>query len=257
MRRIRSIEKTAAVCFMVALSAAGCRDSVSRLDRRDRSSDLVRKAEQEAREGRRENAIALYREALESDPGLAAVHLDCAMLLHDTGADYAGAIGHYRRYLELRPDSDKSAMISNRLNDAALRLASAIRASDPAAVKAAGEAVFRENETLREENRKLRVALSAVRAAADGAGQAAPQAAQGAVREQAGSEAPPAGQAAASGQAAPAGPRRYVVKSGDTLGGIAKEMYGNAAEWKKIHAANRETLSGPNLLVVGQVLVIP
>lgn len=255
MRRLCPMMAAAAACVLAALCAAGCRESVSRMDRRDRSSELVREAETEAREGRREAAIALYRQALDAAPDLAAVHLDYAILLHDAGSDYAGAIGHYRRYLELRPDSDKSAMISNRLNDAALRLASVIRASDPAAVKAAGEAVFRENEALREENRKLRAALLAVKAAAEGAGQEE-DAAQGAARPQAEPDAQ-GGSAPPPARAAPAGPRQYVVKSGDTLGSIARQMYGNAAEWKKIHEANRETLSGPNLLVVGQVLVIP
>ena len=49
----------------------------------------------------------------------------------------------------------------------------------------------------------------------------------------------------------------YTVKSGDTLGKIAKEHYGNAAKYPVIFEANRPLLSDPNKIYPGQVLRIP
>lgn len=49
----------------------------------------------------------------------------------------------------------------------------------------------------------------------------------------------------------------YTVKSGDTLGKIAKEHYGNAAKYPVIFEANRPLLSDPNKIYIGQVLRIP
>ncbi|MFC3192958.1 peptidoglycan-binding protein LysM [Marinicella sediminis] len=51
--------------------------------------------------------------------------------------------------------------------------------------------------------------------------------------------------------------RTYTVKSGDTLGKIAKEFYGNAMEYPKIFEANKPMLSDPDKIYPGQVLRIP
>jgi nucleoid-associated protein YgaU len=49
----------------------------------------------------------------------------------------------------------------------------------------------------------------------------------------------------------------YTVKAGDTLSKIAKEHYGNANDYMKIFNANKDTLSDPDKIQAGQVLVIP
>lgn len=61
---------------------------------------------------------------------------------------------------------------------------------------------------------------------------------------------------AAGGGAATAA-RSYTVKSGDTLSTIAKEMYGDAGQWKKIHAANAARIKDPDKIQVGWTLQIP
>ena len=50
---------------------------------------------------------------------------------------------------------------------------------------------------------------------------------------------------------------RHEVKSGDTLGKIAKHYYKDAMKYKEIFAANTDILDNPDLIKVGQVLVIP
>lgn len=49
----------------------------------------------------------------------------------------------------------------------------------------------------------------------------------------------------------------YVVRSGDTLGGIARTYYNSAAKWRIILDANRDVLSRPEQLRPGMKLVIP
>lgn len=51
--------------------------------------------------------------------------------------------------------------------------------------------------------------------------------------------------------------KTYTVKSGDTLGKIAKEMYGDASKYPKIFEANQPMLSDPDKIYPGQVLRIP
>ena len=49
----------------------------------------------------------------------------------------------------------------------------------------------------------------------------------------------------------------YTVAKGDSLSKIAKKFYGNANEWRVIFEANRDRISNPDLIQIGQVLKIP
>lgn len=49
----------------------------------------------------------------------------------------------------------------------------------------------------------------------------------------------------------------HVVARGDTLSALAKRYYGKAGLYMKIFEANRDILSDPNLIKVGQRLRIP
>jgi LysM repeat protein len=56
--------------------------------------------------------------------------------------------------------------------------------------------------------------------------------------------------AAAAGQ-------KYTVVAGDSLSKIAKHLYGDANKYMKIFEANKDKLSDPNKIQIGQELVIP
>jgi nucleoid-associated protein YgaU len=49
----------------------------------------------------------------------------------------------------------------------------------------------------------------------------------------------------------------YTVAAGDNLTAIAKHFYGNANQWKTIFDANRDQLTDPDRIKVGQILKIP
>src|SRR5262245_24237008 len=50
----------------------------------------------------------------------------------------------------------------------------------------------------------------------------------------------------------------YTLKSGDTLGDIARTVYGNASQWTIIYYANQDRLgNNASLLVPGLALKIP
>ena len=50
---------------------------------------------------------------------------------------------------------------------------------------------------------------------------------------------------------------RHVVKSGETLGKIAKQYYGDPMKYKAIFAANSDILKNPDLIYPDQELIIP
>jgi len=50
---------------------------------------------------------------------------------------------------------------------------------------------------------------------------------------------------------------RHTVKSGETLGKIAKQYYGDVMKYKNIFAANSDILKNPDLIHPDQELIIP
>jgi nucleoid-associated protein YgaU len=50
---------------------------------------------------------------------------------------------------------------------------------------------------------------------------------------------------------------RHTVKSGETLGNIAKHYYGDPMKYKQIFQANSDILKNPDLIHPNQELVIP
>lgn len=47
------------------------------------------------------------------------------------------------------------------------------------------------------------------------------------------------------------------ISAGDTLSSIAGDVYGNTNAWPSLFEANRDRLTDPNLIQVGQVLRVP
>ena len=52
-------------------------------------------------------------------------------------------------------------------------------------------------------------------------------------------------------------PVTYAVVKGDSLWKIAKAQYGKGSLWKVIYEANADTIKDPNMIFVGQTLIIP
>jgi nucleoid-associated protein YgaU len=65
------------------------------------------------------------------------------------------------------------------------------------------------------------------------------------------------GTATTGGTGGTGGGRSYTVKKGDTLSRIAKETYGDASQWKKIHAANTALIKDPDKIQPGWTLQLP
>jgi len=52
-------------------------------------------------------------------------------------------------------------------------------------------------------------------------------------------------------------PRFHIVQPGDTLSAIAADELGDATRWPEIFALNRDVISNPDIIVPGQVLLLP
>lgn len=52
-------------------------------------------------------------------------------------------------------------------------------------------------------------------------------------------------------------PRTYIVQARDTLSSVAQQQLGEAKRWPEIFALNRGTIRNPDLILPGQVLILP
>ena len=48
-----------------------------------------------------------------------------------------------------------------------------------------------------------------------------------------------------------------MVVAGDSLWKIAREQLGSGARWEEIYEANRDIVSNPGMIYIGQTLTIP
>lgn len=87
---------------------------------------------------------------------------------------------------------------------------------------------------------------------------------EGATKPVAGSSWKEAGESSAPGPAAtsfppaPTSQRTHTVRKGDTIYSLARLYYGgDVHRWHSIFDANRDKLSNPDQLKIGQILVIP
>jgi tetratricopeptide (TPR) repeat protein len=70
-----------------------------------------------------EGAIAAFENALISNPKSAAAHLQLGYLYEDKKPNYAAAIYHFQKHLQLKPKTPQAAIIQQRIMDCEMRLA--------------------------------------------------------------------------------------------------------------------------------------
>lgn len=233
--------RCAAVLSIIAVFLSGCSQQVTRLDERDFRDPLIRKAQSKIRQGDKDGAILSLNKALERKPDLAQAHLELALLYDDYKKDYVGAIYHYQRYLEIRPDAQKRRLIEDLIRKAKMSFAASVSEQFPETGK--------KMQALEEENRRLKANLREVRE-----NLAKRVASEGA------REAPPRDKSSAAVQSVPpVAPTStvYCVQEGDTLSLIAGKVYNNPRKWKVILDANSAQLPSPDRLKSGQNLTIP
>lgn len=224
---------------------AGCGGGVARLDRAELENGTVERALKLVQAGDPGAALKLFEKALKRDPDLARVHLEIGILFHEVEKNYVGAIYHYRKYLELRPESQKREMIENRMRIARQMLAAGVVGTENVTALRVEE-LERANFDLRAKIRNLDAQLVEARrvSMAEMSHRQASNAVAAAEDEDVDSD-------------TEGGIRHYTVQRGDSLSSIALKIYRDVNKWDQIYEANRKELESSNDLKAGQVLIIP
>jgi LysM repeat protein len=173
-------------------------------------------------------AVEMYQKAIVLDDRNPEAYLQLGIIYDDNLKDKKLAIGYYREFLSLAPDSEKAERVKAWITQCRKVLRGEAEAgaeeaplpsppSPPASLPSSSPG---KKET-------------AIPSPVPGKRTAPPPA----------ESMPPS--------------RTYTVREGDTLARIAQEVYGDRSAWGRIFEANREILSSPHALKPGQVLKIP
>lgn len=225
--------------FIVLFSAliTGCSGDLSNKESAEQEHVLMKQAAAFERNGKIDEAINCYKQVLVQAPQNARAHLDAGILYQDRKQDYVKALYHYAVYLELRPDAEKSELVTNRIRDAEQAFVSKtlniLKIEDNSSA-----AVERENITLKEQLAKANRQLSEYSAK---------------IKEITKKQ----DKSTAESQSALSATRTYTVNYGDSLTSIAQKIYGEGSKWIAIYEANKSALQQSHTLRVGQILIIP
>jgi len=237
--------------------------------------------------GRRQEALTAFLKVIDRRRDDAPEsHLEVGLLYVQHINDPLSAIYHFRKYLAQRPNSPQAPLVRQRI-DAAIREFARTIPAQPIESQVQRVDLVATLDKLKQENESLKQQLADARAnrgsvgtlADDGApaigGAAnAPNAVKFSVESfptvhTRPTPVPPprpvsqlAPVAAADGNrpsesSGVNGPRRHVVRPGDTLSKLAQQYYSNRAKWRDIYSANRSLMKNESDLKVGMELKIP
>jgi len=204
-----------------------------------------RKGESLLKENRMDEALLAFEKVVDARRDSPESHLELGRIFLDHVKDPVAAIYHFRKYLELRPNSDTAREVTQLIETGKKDFARTLP-GDPFGMTGTQVDALDQLRSLRAENAQLKKDIAALR------GQPAP------ARAASASSAQPAATAANTAPAQPqAAARSYTGQTGDTLSKISDSVYGTTARWQEIYDANRNQLKNPHDLKVGMTLVIP
>jgi tetratricopeptide (TPR) repeat protein len=244
-------------------------------------------------QGNWDEALAAYLKVIDRrGDGAPESNLNAGLIYLNHIKDPVSAIYHFRRYLELEPNSKQAVFVRGMIDSAKREFARTLPGqplesqTEHMGVELQVERLQRENDELRAENAALRAGVSVPvthsssidigsipsqqslseepPAPAGAAGSPISLAPVVTVDRGAGSairDAPEESPTPRAREAAPApapAARHHTVARGDTLFSLAQKYYGSRSRWRDIFAANRDVLPSENSpLKIGVELKIP
>jgi tetratricopeptide (TPR) repeat protein len=274
-RQLHLIVLTGGLLWLL-LGTAGCGGRASFSAEVD--EPYYRQGDRLKKQGRPHEALSAFLRVIEKRGDAAPEsHLEAGLLYQQYLKDPIAAIYHFRRYIELQPNSRQAELVRSRIDAATREFARSLPAQ-PLEGQAARFETLARIDALQKENLQLKEEIAALHQGAASAGAEARRALGTAPMESPPSPArlspftrpttSPATAPVRTVQSArppstppanppPASGRRHVVASGDTLYRIAQRYYGSGAKWPEILEANRHQLTSENSVRPGMELRIP
>ena len=275
-RLFRVLELRGALLWLSLLLLAGC-DGADRLALGTETNEpYYRQADQLKRQGRYQEALTAYLKVVEKrNEDAPESHLEAGLIYQQYLKDPIYAIYHFRKYLELEPNSRQADLVRQRI-DAAMRDFARTLPARPLEDQTLRLDLMGRIDDLQKQNLDLKEEIARLhQGATDPGGDSGtvmiPVPESGpppAVTRNSLFNSPPAAAAAQpiqpverpavpAAKPPPIAGRTHVVTQGETLYKIAQRYYGSGAKWPAILGANRDVLKNENAVRAGMTLKIP
>jgi tetratricopeptide (TPR) repeat protein len=231
---------------IATLILCSCGKDAKTLDEKEERDPFVKQGQAYMEIKDYNKAEDAFKKAIENKPRMARPYLDLATIYHQYKPDYISSIFYYKRYLELRPESEKKDFINEQIQKVQIDLRDAVL-TQSGAFKRIQEL---EQQQLENENLKRQLAQYQQVAQSQTVRQPVKEVSQKSVTQTI-----PKSTTATS--PTESNHQIYHVVAGDTLSKISAKFYSDSGQWDAIYQANKDRMKSPGDLRVGQTLVIP
>jgi len=214
-------------------------------------------------QGRVEEALSAFLRVIDARRDAPESHFEAGYIYLQEMKDPISAIYHFKRYIQLKPDSNQLMQVEQLVETAEKEFARQLPARpyegqlDRIDLMELLKGLKQENESLKREWVAAQQRVRQLEGMLGGARRASSTSASAAVPQPAVPRVEPAAPVARAASDPATVPRSYTVQSGDSLSSISRKFYGTPSRWIDIYQANRDRMSSENALRVGQDLRIP
>lgn len=243
------------------LFVGGCDNAQKHVLHEEEETMYIR-GQEDYKRGHIDDALNNFSRVIEKRKDAPESHLSMGLIYLENKDDPISAIYHFKKFLELKPATDYSDKVRNRIHTAQMRYASTLP-GNPYNVDRQNlnledllKQARAENLELKQELAKANSAIATLQRAQQNTQTAQPNPVannQNSGRQNRQQATPPA--PAPQRQAATIS--TYTIQAGDTLSSVSRKVYGTPNRWKEIYEKNKDTMSSPSALRPGQVLKIP
>lgn len=276
----------AALACLYVLSAGGCDFGKAEVVKETSEPHFLR-GQEELRRGNISEALSAFLKVSEKRRDAPESHFELGRIYLEHMNDPNTAIYHFKKYLELKPNSPSSPMVRQMIETAQKKFAASLPESpfDSNIRRIELEEILQKQQKENLElKQKLAAAIatidrleatqnvrvepraqrrSAVATASSNSSETASVNATASAQQRQAEQPRRAEQTAQNSASARVPtvsrdiPSTYVVQAGDTLSSISRKIYGTPNKWRDIFSANRDRLATASSLKPGQTLKIP
>ena len=255
----------AIVVVLYMFSVGGCDFANEENVLKEENEPHFERGREELRRGNPQEALGAFLKVVEKRRDAPESHLELGRLYLNEMKDYIFAIYHFRKFLELCPNSPMSMQVRQLIDTARKGYAASLPESpfENNLPKIELEEMYNK---LQKENVELKQKLVAATEKNDSLASELQQMQKNVVPVRPVSSNVQETKVSTSQKLPPQKsgvvvardiPSSYVVQPGDTLSSISKRFYGSSRRWKDIFKANRDRLVSPESVRQGQTLRLP
>ncbi len=266
----------ASVAVLYILVAGGCDIGKENIVKETNETHFVR-GQDELRRGNVSEAMSAFLKVVEKRKDAPESHFELGRIYLDNMNDPIQAIYHFKKFLELKPNSQISPMVRQLIDTAQKKFAASLPES-PFESNVRRMELEELLQKLQKENLELKQKLDAAITQVDNlkATQKVSVSSQKSSRQlrttttierqdrQSSTNVNVVANQSSGQKTSSVVPKvnrdvpaTYTVQAGDTLSNISRKVYGRKSRWREIYDANRDRMATPESLRPGQVLRIP